>query len=211
MTHVSTKGKIQAKRKTTSRKTEWEKALMTVRKFKRSAEQGKEEAMVVVGKNMVVIRTNQATKAAAHVQKDLENFKAVQDRVVRAQANVINRKRESFHGEIANAYKIYSEQSKVVELDKFYKIYEEHSREREIMQHYNIDKDREDVKNLVDAYHLHVEKANYKELINAYNQQVRLRAENYQADRDRFVRTLKESPSDEAMAFYSSIASNRDV
>ena len=203
MTNVGTKGKLQAKRKANSRKADWSKALMTIRKLKKSAEQGHDDAVVVVGKNMVIVRRKSVPNSTAKVQKVLENYAATQARI---QPKVIDQRMASHYEEVSGAYRLLSEQAKVNELLDAYKIHRENDLGHDFKLGYKILKDRSEAENLVNAYHAHVEKAKHKELINAYNQQVRQHVENYHSDRERFVRTLKESPSDEALAFYSSIA-----
>lgn len=203
MTNIGAKSKTQAKRKATG-KTDWSKALMTVRKLKKSAESGHDDATVVVGENMVVIRRNSALKGAAHVHKVLESYGIRRRGTQQSHTEAIDREMNLLYGPIADAYKSYSEQARIGELIDKYKLYEQSN--RDLAASHAVSQKIGDVEDIVKVYHYHVEKAKYKELINAYNQQVRQHVENYQADRERFVRTLKESPSAEALAFYKSIA-----
>lgn len=204
MTHINTKGKAQAKRKELSRRVQWEKALMTVRKLKKSADQGNSDATVVVGKNMVVIRTNPAHEFT-RFQKYLEHHGNTQEGIVYALNEAKNRATQSLHKDLSNAENFYLDQVKLKDLTSAYKNYEEREQSKNLFATCNLLTEQEKTREFVDAYHFQLEQAKYKELINAYYNQVQQHVENHQADRERFVRTLKESPTDEAMDFYRSI------
>lgn len=205
MTHVNTKGKAQAKRKESSRRSQWEKALMTVRKLKKSAEQGLNNATVVVGENMVVIRANQASEVSARLQKYLEHFGNLQERTAHALIESKSHAEQSNYRELINACKVHIKQVEPRDLVSAYNLYKQHEQVKDLVTNYNLHIEHERTRELVDAYHIQVAQAKHKDLIDAYYKQVRQHVENHQADRERFVRTLKESPTDEAMDFYRSI------
>lgn len=127
MTHLSSKGKLLMKRKEVSRKAEWDKALMELRKLRRSGNRADPvDARLIVQDGLVIVQVKPTERAKKLYVKNLPSTVVSEDR--------------------------------------------------------------------------------YRAQLEAYNRQVRQHFENSRADSDRIIRTLKESPSQEALAFYDSIS-----